>query len=76
MDMEDPTVKRLLGGSEPFRKLCAEHVRYEERLAALDRIPYLTPDQELERKTIQKLKLAGKDQMVAFVREAGGLGAS
>jgi len=72
MDTQDPTVKRLLADSEPFRKLYAEHVRYEERLAAFARIPFLTPEQEVERKTIQKLKLAGKDQMAALVRAASG----
>jgi hypothetical protein len=38
----------------------------------LDRAHYLTPEQELRRKTIQKLKLAGKDQMMAMVRAAAG----
>jgi len=75
MEMEDPKVKRLLAESEPFRKLYAEHLRFEERLAAFDRVHYLTPEQELERKTLQKLKLAGKDQMAALVRGAAEAGA-
>lgn len=70
MERDDPKVKRLLADSEPFRKLYAEHLRFEERLAAFDRLHYLTPEQQQERKTIQKLKLAGKDQMMAMVRGA------
>lgn len=71
MKMDDPTVKKLLTESEPFKRLYAEHLKFEEQLANLDRIPYLTPEQEFQRKTIQKLKLAGKDQMMALVRSAG-----
>ena len=70
MDMADPAVKKLLEKSEAFQRLWARHQRYEQQLADLDRFRYLTPEQELERKTIQKLKLAGKDEMAAMVREA------
>ena len=70
MDMADPAVKKLLEKSEAFQRLWARHQRYEQQLADLDRFRYLTPAQELERKTIQKLKLAGKDEMAAMVREA------
>lgn len=68
----DPVVQRLLKESEAFQRLWARHQRYEQQLADLDRVPHLTPAQELERKNIQKLKLAGKDQMMELVRAAGG----
>jgi uncharacterized protein YdcH (DUF465 family) len=69
---DDPVVQRLLKESEAFQRLMARHQRYEQQLADLDRIPHLTPVQELERKNLQKLKLAGKDQMMELVRAAGG----
>ena len=72
MDIQDPAVRRLLSENEAFQKLYAEHLRFEIQLAELDRLHYLTPEQEVQRKTIQKLKLAGKDQMLALVRAAGG----
>lgn len=72
MKIENPAVKRLLEENGDFRKLYAEHLRYEEELAELDRHHYLTPEQDRQRKTIQKLKLAGKDRMMAMVRSAGG----
>jgi len=72
MKSEDPAVKRLLAENEAFQRLWSRHQRYEQQLAALDRIPYLTPEQDLERRTIQKLKLAGKDEMAQMLREAGG----
>lgn len=71
MDADDPVVKRLIEENEAFRRLWSQHVRYKQQLAELDRIRHLSPEQELERRTIQKLKLAGKDEMAALVREAG-----
>lgn len=72
MTLDEPIAKRLLAESEAFQRLWAQHQRYEQQLAAFDRLPHLLPQQELERRTIQKLKLAGKDKMAALVREAGG----
>lgn len=70
--IDEPVVKRLLAENEVYQRLRAQHERYERQLADLDRLPHLQPDQELERRTIQKLKLAGKDRMAAIEREAGG----
>lgn len=72
MNIEEPVVKKLLEESEAFRRLWARHLHYKQQLAEFDRLPHLTADQELERRTIQKLKLAGKDEMTVLVREAGG----
>jgi uncharacterized protein YdcH (DUF465 family) len=72
MTMEEPVAKRLLAENETFQRLWAQHLRYEQQLADLDRLHHLLPHQELERRTLQKLKLAGKDRMATIVREAGG----
>ena len=72
MKVEEQVAEKLLAENEAFRRLWAQHQRYELQLADLDRLQHLLPDQELERRTIQKLKLAGKDKMAAIVREAGG----
>jgi len=71
METENPAVKQLLEESDRFRKLYEEHRKYERQLEELDKAHYLTPEQELQRKTIQKLKLSGKDQMSQLVRQAG-----
>ena len=70
MDPNDATVQQLLEKDGEFRKLYEEHLKYERQLEELDKIHYLTPEQELQRKTIQKLKLSGKDQMSRIVRQA------
>lgn len=72
MKLEEPVIKKLLAENEAFQRLWAEHQRLEQQLADLDRLRHLLPHQELERRTIQKLKLAGKDKMAALMREAGG----
>ena len=48
---------------EEFRRLSEEHVEFERQLDQFNSKSFLTPTEEMERKKIQKLKLAGKDRM-------------
>jgi uncharacterized protein YdcH (DUF465 family) len=72
MKIDEPVAKKLLAENGEFQRLWAEHEGYEAQLAEFDRLHHLLPEQELERKRIQKLKLAGKDKMALLMREAGG----
>jgi len=72
MQIEEPAVKKLLAENEAFQRLWSRHLQYEQQLAGFDRLPHLSSEQELERRTVQKLKLAGKDEMAVFVRKAAG----
>ncbi len=49
--------------AEALVRLKAEHQDLETRLLELDGNVYLTPDEQFERKRIQKLKLKKKDQI-------------
>jgi hypothetical protein len=60
-------VQRLFDGNPRFRLLYEEHMLLEKELGKLDQKAYLTPDEELERKKVQKLKLAGKDEMERII---------
>ncbi len=40
-----------------------EHKDFERRLEEFNRRPYLTAEETLERKRLQKLKLAGRDKI-------------
>ena len=62
-------IQRLSEENPRFRKLHEEHILFEKQLQELDDRTYLTPDEDLERKKIQKLKLAGKDEMESILRE-------
>ena len=62
-------VEKLVSENPRFRKLYEEHELFEKELKQLDDRPHLTPDDELQRKKIQKLKLAGKDEMERILAE-------
>ncbi|MBE0501135.1 MAG: YdcH family protein [Desulfuromonadales bacterium] len=61
--IDTAVVEQLVFENPRFRKLYEEHVLFEKELQQLDNRPHLTPDDEIQRKKIQKLKLAGKDEM-------------
>lgn len=46
-----------------LKKLWQEHLEFEEQLEFFNRRVYLSATEELERKTIQKKKLRGRDQI-------------
>ena len=62
-------IQRLSEENPRFRKLHEQHLLFEKQLQDLDERNYLTPEEDLERKKIQKLKLAGKDEMETILRE-------
>ncbi len=62
-------IQRLSEENPRFRKLHEEHLLFEKQLQELDDRAYLTPEEDLERKKIQKLKLAGKDEMETILRD-------
>ncbi len=79
MDKRDDAIAKLLvKENEDFRREMEAHQRYEKILEEFNRRPHLTPDEEVEKKKVQKLKLAGKDRMarmiLAFRREHPELG--
>jgi uncharacterized protein YdcH (DUF465 family) len=66
---ESEIVETLKEQNEEFKKLSEEHRNLDELLAAMDSKHYLSPEEELERKKMQKLKLVRKDRMAELVRE-------
>ena len=68
--MKDTEITEILKvQSEEYRKLLEEHKRLEQTLAEINKSRYLTPEQEMERKRIQKQKLLKKDNMAELIRE-------
>jgi uncharacterized protein YdcH (DUF465 family) len=66
---EQEIVELLKKESDEFRKLSEEHRSLDTVLAEIDSKRYLTPEEEVERKKIQKQKLMKKDRMAAIVRD-------
>jgi len=61
-------IQQLFDGNPRFRMLFEEHALLEKDLRNLDQKSFLTVDEEVERKKVQKLKLAGKDEMDRILR--------
>jgi len=66
---EQEIVESLKKESEEFRKLTEEHHSLEGVLAEIDKKVYLSPEEEVERKKIQKQKLFKKDRMAELIRD-------
>jgi hypothetical protein len=66
---EQEIIESLKQGNEDFRKLHEEHHSLDGLLAEIDRKIYLTPEEEIERKKMQKQKLFKKDRMAEMVRD-------
>ncbi|MBA3071328.1 MAG: DUF465 domain-containing protein [Nitrospirae bacterium] len=66
---EQEIAEILLKENEEYKKLREEHKSLEGALAEIDKKVYLTPEEEVERKRIQKLKLTKKDRMAELIRE-------
>lgn len=69
MEVNEEVVRARLRVEDPeFQKWEEEHHKLESTLASIDSHVYLTPEEEVERKRIQKLKLAAKDKMMDLIR--------
>ena len=59
----------LIETNEEFRRLSGQHSEYARKLDALEALPHLTYDEELEETRLKKLKLRLKDQMEAILSQ-------
>ena len=57
----------LIAKDPEFKALVDEHRQFDEKLKELDRKVYLLPDEEIERKRLQKLNLARKDKIAQIL---------
>ena len=68
MEKKDEELIQTLFEREPdLRRYYEEHVDLERRLGAFQQKHYLTPEEEMEKKRLQKLKLAGKDRIMEIL---------
>ncbi len=56
-------IEQLADKDAELKKFWDEHNELERRLEEFNRRPYLTTAETMERKRLQKLKLAGRDRM-------------
>jgi uncharacterized protein YdcH (DUF465 family) len=64
---EEAQIRALLDADPELRHYYDEHVELKQRLEVLRQKSFLTEDEELEQKRIQKQKLAGKDRIMEIL---------
>jgi len=67
---EETLAARLRSENQEYQRWEQEHKKLEDTLMTFEAHRYLTPEEEMERKRIQKLKLAAKDRMMEIMRRS------
>lgn len=62
-DRDLQLIEEWKGKDSELKRLWQEHLDYEEQLERFNKRLYLTTAEEVERKTIQKKKLRGRDEI-------------
>ena len=66
---EKEIISNLRSKSDEFRKIEEEHRKLDRDLEEMNKKRYLTPEEEIEKKKVQKQKLQYKDRMAELIRE-------
>lgn len=69
---DEELIQSLLSQNAELKRYYEQHLELEQRLSEFNRRPYLTPEQELEKKQIQKVKLSGKDRIMEILDKHRG----
>jgi hypothetical protein len=64
---EEELIQQHLAHDEELKVLYSEHQQFKRQLDDFRHKVYLTNEEELEKRRIQKLKLASKDRMMAIL---------
>ena len=64
---DEQLILSLVDRDPELKRLHDEHVQLEKQLAQLNHKGFLNSDEEIERKRLQKIKLAGKDRMMEIL---------
>jgi uncharacterized protein len=67
---EEALRAKLRTENAEFQRLEQEHRKIDKELMNFEVHVYLSPEEEIERRRLQKLKLAAKDKMMEMLRRA------
>jgi hypothetical protein len=68
-ERDEKLIARLIKDSKTLREYVEQHQEYEKQLEEYNKRIHLTTEESLERKRIQKLKLAGRDKIERILSE-------
>ena len=66
---DEQLILSLVDRDPDLKRFYDEHVQLEKRLAQIDHKNFLNQDEEVERKRLQKVKLAGKDRIMEILNK-------
>jgi uncharacterized protein YdcH (DUF465 family) len=69
---DEELIQSLLVRDPELKQYYEEHLLLERQLLEFNRKLYLTPEQELEKKQLQKRKLHGKDRIMEILEKHRG----
>lgn len=62
-ERDEKLIETLIVRDEELKRFIDEHRKLERKLEEFNKRSYLTPEEEIERKRIKKLKLSGRDKI-------------
>ncbi len=69
MEINPELLGKIQNDNEEFKKLFAEHNSLKQKVGDLNKLKFLSADQELEKKKHQKEKLKAKDRLEQILAE-------
>lgn len=68
-EVSEESVRAKLRTEDPeFERIEQEHRHLDQQLMSFETHVYLSPEEEFERRRLQKMKLAAKDRMADMIR--------
>ena len=64
---DEQLILSLVDRDQELKRYYEEHLQLEKRLAQMNHKAFLNPEEEMERKRLQKVKLAGKDRIMEIL---------
>jgi len=68
MDIDQNLLLELTESNPRFRMLYEEHTLFEKQLSEYDKKGFLSPQEEIEKNKVKKMKLVGKDEMEKIIQ--------
>ena len=69
MNIDPELLEKVQKENDEFRGLYREHITLKQKVEEFNKMKFITPEQEIEKKKHQKQKLSLKDRMEKILNE-------